>query len=46
MYKGETRTLSLETPRRVILYALFCMIELALVMAIVAASLMTLSRYG
>jgi hypothetical protein len=28
------------------LYVLFCMIELALVMGIVAASLMTLSRYG
>lgn len=46
MYQGETRTLSLETPRRVVLYALFCMVEFALVMGIVAASLMLISRYG
>ncbi len=46
MYKGETRTLSLETPRRVILYVLFCMVEFAVVMGLVAASLMTLSRFG
>jgi len=43
---SDTRTISLERPRQVVLYVLFCLILLGLSVAIPNAIFWTLGRYG
>jgi hypothetical protein len=43
---GDSRTISLERPRQVVVYILFCLILLGLSVAIPNAIFWMLSRYG
>ena len=44
--RSDTHTISLERPRQIVLYVLFCFVCLGLSVALPYAALWTLSRYG
>ncbi len=45
-HESDTRTISLDRPRKAILYVLFCVGCLVLSVALADLALFTLSRYG
>ena len=45
MHQADPQTISLQTTRKLVLYVLFCMVELAVVMGGAAAALLMISHF-